>query len=262
MGRSSILLLLFFVVLLGSVLSVYCATVNSVRVALLRSWSCIGGIDITAWNTLHGVTPYGPVDIKLNTNFTCAVITTSLLDKLKPDVVVLSDSAGGLQQASSSEMKALLNYSIAHNTLIVATYNILDWRSVDDETFDPLFGLSSNISILQNDTGPGNPLTFRIRDQTNCLFKNLTTTGNSIQLCGGFPVTVQTTSGEWKVRNLRGASIVAEYQNFEGVITLYRTGTFNSIWVSCMADYQPTNVDLQFLYNLITWNSTQYCPSS
>jgi len=261
MGRSSILLL-FFVVLLGSVLSVYCATVNSIRVSLLRSWSCIGGTQLTAWNTLHGVTPYGPVDIKLNTNSTCAVITTSLLDKLKPDVIVLSDSAGGLQQASPSEMKALLNWSIAHNTLIVGTYNILDWRSVDDETFDPLFGLSSNISILQNDTGLGSALPFRIRDPTNCLFKNLTTTGNTLQLCSGFPASVRPSSGQWHVRNFRGASIVAEYNNFEGVITLYRTGTFNSIWVSCMSDYQSSNVDLQFLYNLITWNNTQYCPSS
>lgn len=213
---------------------------GSVSVLLLKSWGVTTGWEDlkTQWQN-YGTTPITIDDSTyLNSDFTYQDLVNS-----GANVIVLSDSAGGEQQYSSAEMAAVARYALAGHT-VLGTYAVFDW-TVDNRGLMPIFGLRASLPYYY--TGISN--SFVHGASASCLFHNLPSNWQSF----GYAYSqVPSSHLRWNPTALNAAQVVAESDNFKGIITVYNEGNYTAIYISNFPEYNGETNDLQLLYNAVT----------
>jgi hypothetical protein len=135
-----------------------------IKVMLLTSWGVTSGWEDlqTQWPRF-GTTPLTIDDSTyIDSSFTYADLVNS-----GPDVIVLSDPAGGGKQYSADEISAVQRYAAAGHT-VLGTYAVFEWGGTDNRALMPVFGFDPDLSYS------GFPISNAF-DQVSqiCLFTNL-----------------------------------------------------------------------------------------
>ena len=173
-------------------------------------------------------------------------ITYSALVADDPQVLVLSDPAGGLYQFTSGEIAAITKYVKAGHNL-VGTYLTFGWRTLSNSALASLFGLASNFSS----SSPAVTADYRVKYPVWPLFRRVPNPYDS----DGYPYSQVPASGIWGSGALQKAKYVAETKCDLAAITSYATDTYQATYIANMPEYTPGTADLQFLYNALTQTS-------
>jgi len=231
----------------GSAGAESCASTGGpVKAALLDPW---GGCSNQApgWGDLNSDwSSYGNTRLTIDTTTFCDTsstpITYSALVADDPQVLVLSDPAGGNYQFTSGEVAAITKYvKDGHN--LVGTFATFQWN-YSNADLAPLFGLSSSFSSSVPQVTPD----YHVKDPVWPLFRKVPNPYDS----GGYPYSQVPESGSWGPGALQGAKYVAATTGSTAVITCYIAGKYQAVYISNMPEYTPVKADLQFLYNALT----------
>lgn len=222
-----------------------------IKAVVVRSW---GNGGASGWSDLNSEwSSYGNIPINIDTTTLGGVSSFTYQDLVDTgaDVVILGNSAGGLKQFSSEEIEAIHQYALlGHN--LVGTYRLYQWNgrdgdlNLDNRGLAPLFGHREDISY-----NTGNfPISNNFSKLTDSpLFVNMAEQWSSSE----YPYTqLPSDDNQWNLSDLLGAEILAESDDYSGVITIYNTDNYTSIYISNLPEYNSTSVNKQLLYNAIT----------
>ena len=221
-----------------------------VKAALLDPWGGCGEY-APGWSDLKSHwSSYGTTPLMIDTTTFCYTysnpITYSALVADDPQVLVLSDPAGGLYQFTSGEIAAITKYVKAGHNL-VGTYLTFGWRTLSNSALASLFGLASNFSSSSPAVTPD----YRVKYPVWPLFRRVPNPYDS----DGYPYSQVPASGIWGSGALQKAKYVAETKCDLAAITSYATDTYQATYIANMPEYTPGTADLQFLYNALTQTS-------
>ena len=221
---------------------------GTVTAVLVRSWGGAFGQVASAWPELDTEWPnYGTIPIAIDTTTLSGSqpVTYAAIAATGADVLILSDSAGGTQQLSATEIEAIGRYAEEGHD-VIGTYALFAYATVDNTGLAPLFGLRRGVDP-QNTPSISNA--FRIVQPTP-LFRELGETGwNSNGYA--FTQTLERTPA-WNAVDHAGARILAECDGFAAIVSVRRTASFAAIYISNMPEYFGGTADKQLLYNAIT----------
>ena len=214
---------------------------SSVNVVLLTSWGTTSGwSDLqTEWQN-YGTTPLTIDDTTyIDSDFTYQDLVNS-----GADVIVLSDPAGGGKQYSSAEIAAVQEYAKTGHA-VLGTYVVFEWGSTDNTGLLPVFGLSS-VGQYAN-TAISN--TFDQVASQACLFRDIP---NPWQSDGYAYSQVPTPASTWGEKALNLATLEADSDGAEGIVSVYNGATYTAVYISNYPEYNGGTYDLQLLYNSVT----------
>lgn len=219
---------------------------GGITAVVVKSWGDGGA---SAWQELNDEWPlYGDIPIIIDTTtLGGGDFTFQDLVDTGADVVILSDTAGGVQQYSASEIDAINAYaSIGHNVL--GTYIAFQWVDIDNRGLAPVFGLRSD--LLYNTVEVGISNEFNVIDFGNPLFQGIPDQWTS----EGYAATqLPSQDLRWDEPDLAGAEFAAQSDDFKAMISVYDGGAYTGIYVSNMPEYFGGSLDKQLLYNAITY---------
>ena len=206
------------------------------------------------WNDLNSNwSQYGsiPIHIDYSDPALCdgLPITLAALEANGADVVILSDPAGGGQQLELSEMMALRQYALEGHD-VFGTYLVFHWADVDNTTLALLFGLRGTTQWLEGEV-PVTP-TYIERNPAYPLFRNV---GNPY-VSLGYPFAQTPASGQWSPGALQGAVPVGGTADRKSIITTYRPGPYDAVYIGNFPEYNGGTADEQFYYNAIIFPAT------
>jgi hypothetical protein len=120
---------------------------KAVKAVLIHPWE--GCSPAGGWAELAAdASEFGTTRLRIDIKTFCSSstqVTYAALVASKAQVLVFSDTAGGLYQLSSAEISAITQYVQAgHN--IVGTYLTFMWKSTNNSALAPLFGLTSSFA--------------------------------------------------------------------------------------------------------------------
>ncbi len=214
-----------------------------IKVLLLPSWGVT-----TGWEDLKTQWPkYGSAPIVIDdSTYISSSFTYTDLVKLNPDVIVLSDPAGGVMQYSLDEMSAVQRYASDGHT-VIGTFAVFQWNTTDNRGLMPVFGL--NPKLVYSATATISNLFVQVTSQS-CLLTNLQSSWYS----DGYPFTQSpaTAAQTWTHSALGLATVVAQSDNLKGIVSVYNGGTYEGIFISNYPEFNGHTFDLQLLYNAVT----------
>lgn len=217
-------------------------TSGPVKVLLLPSWGTTSG-----WEDLKTQWPsYGVVPISIDdTTYIDNSFTYGDLVSSGADVIVLSDPAGGFQQYTSDEVKAVQSYAKLGHT-VLGTYAVFEWSTTDNRALMPVFGLNATLTY-NGQLSISNLFTQDV--SRNCLFNNLPSSWQS----DGYPYTQYPTGTTvWTHNSLDLAFLIADSDSDAGIVSVYNGGRYAGIYISNYPEYYGGTYDLQLLYNAVT----------
>jgi hypothetical protein len=224
---------------------------GTVTILFLKSWECGGGE--TLWDNLKTKWPnFGTIPISIDdTTYICADFTYQDIVNMAPDVLVLSDPAGGEEQYSAAEIQAVTDYAGAGH-VVVGTYLVFQYApaGVDNGELAPIFGFQPSIEYtygaITND--------FMKLDSSSCL---LTGISGSSWMSEGYPFSqVPSVPGKWTdfaLDHLKPVpTVVADESDHLALIASRQSGAFASVFISNFPEYNGGTDDEQLLYNSAT----------
>lgn len=172
------------------------------------------------------------------------------LVETRADVVLVNNPGGWLPEYQPSEIDAITSYAaMGHN--VIGTYDLFQGSGDDNRAFAPMFGLRSDLSY-EDSIDISN--IFNVLDPDNHLFRGIPNSWIS----QGRPFTQSPTDDlRWDEPDLAGATIVAEVDNFKGMISVYDGGSYTGIYFSNLLEDSGGFLDKQLLYNAITYPVTK-----
>jgi len=220
---------------------------GTVTILFLKSWECSGGT--TLWDDLKTNWPnFGNIPISIDdTTYICDDFTYQDLVNSAPDVLVLSDPAGGRQQYTATEIQAVKEYASAGH-VVVGTYLVFEWSSVDNSELARIFGfqpIGYTSGPITND--------FVNREPSSCLMNGIS--GPS-WISEGFAYSqFPSASGRWTqgaLEKVKPAPILVAYESDQlALITSRQSGNFASVFISNYPEYYGGRDDEQLLYNSV-----------
>lgn len=222
----------------------------TVRAVVVKSWSFCDS-NLVIWESLNASWgDYGSIPIEIDYSYPglCdGPVTYDALAASGADVVILSNSAGGLRQFSSQETRALRQYvREGHN--VVGTALLFIHHSIDNRGLAPLFGIRTSVRYQR--AASVDP-TYDLLEPNNRLFVGLP---DPYVSSGDWSSQVPT-DDSWDEADLRGARFAGEASDSRGVILVHQTPTYVGTYVSSMPEYGGGVQDHQFLYNAITYTA-------
>lgn len=217
---------------------------GTVSILFLKSWECIGGA--TLWDDLKTNWPkFGNIPISIDdTTYICADFTYQDILNAAPDVLVLSDPAGGTQQYSTAEIQAVTQYAYAGH-VVVGTYLVFQYETFDNRGLALVFGYQTLIEYtlvpITND--------FIKRDSSSCLMTGIP--GSSWTSQGYANSQIPSTTGNWTQVALAPNEVAYESDQL-ALITSRQSGGFASVYISNFPEYFGGTDDEQLLYNSVT----------
>ena len=228
-----------------------------IKAVVVRDW---GGCSSSSlpWDDLNANwSNYGsvPIEIDYSDPALCdsATVTHAALVANGADVVIVQNSAGGLQQWSGDEIAALQTY-LNEGHRVIGTYATFLNGSTDNRGLAPLFGLRSDLTYNTVGLTP----TYTVTGQQDSLFHNL---GGAYTSSGLSSSQVDTDDGIWTAGDLAGAAIVASTTDNKAVATYYDAGPYDAVYISSGPEFPVGDQDKQFIYNAIV-NNLSVPPSS
>lgn len=228
---------------------------GTVAVLFLKSWECIGG-QTTLWDDLKTNWPnYGNIPISIDdTTYVCNDFTYQDIVNMAPDVLVLSDPAGGQEQYSTAEIQAVNEYAGAGH-VVVGTYAVFAYGTVNNSGLAPVFGFQPSIAYstgaITNE--------FVKNDTSSCLMNGIS--GSSWMSEGYAYSQFPGTAGKWTngaIDKRKPAPIlVANESDHLALITSRQAGSFASVYISNFPEYNGGTDDEQLLYNSATCFAAQ-----
>jgi hypothetical protein len=222
---------------------------GTVNILFLKSWECIGGQ--TLWDDLKTNWPnFGSIPISIDdTTFICNDFTLQDIMNAAPNVLVLSDPSGGLEQYSTAEIQAVEQYAKAGH-VVVGTYLVFEYGNENNTGLAPVFGFQSNISYTLN------PITndFTKHDSSSCLMTGIP--GSSWMSQGFAESQVPSTAGKWTravVNKMKPTPNLVAFETDDlALVTSRQKGGFASVFISNFPEYSGGTDDEQLLYNAVT----------
>ena len=222
---------------------------GTVTILFLKSWECIGGQ--TLWDDLKTNWPnFGNIPISIDdTTYICADFTYQDIVNMAPNVLVLSDPAGGNQQYSKAEIQAVQQYANSGH-VVVGTYAVFENGSTNNTELAPIFGFQPLIAYTFG------PITndFIKRDSSSCLMTGIP--GSSWMSAGYANSQFPSTPGKWTnaaLNNVKPAlNLVAYESDVLAMVANRQSGGFASVYVSNFPEYFGGTDDEQLLYNSVT----------
>lgn len=222
---------------------------GTIKAEVVKSWGkCSGGSLV--WDDLNANwSNYGstPIQIVYDDPTLCnTTVTLAALKASAADVVILSDPAGGIQQFSADEVKALKAYAaLGHN--VIGTYLTLAFPigGIDNRKLASLFGLSKTAGYGGGDQTV-NPL-YNLKKPDLPLFKNVPNPYQSL----GFNEAQTPTDGAWSRNEKTKGKYLAFASSKQGAIVFFSNGIFDGILITNMPEYGGGTADKQFIYNAI-----------
>lgn len=224
------------------------STPGSIKVVLLKSYG-----ETSGWHELKTEWPkYGSKPIVIDDRtFLFRDFTYQDLVDSGADVIVLSDPAGGLQVYSQDEIDAVAQYASTGH-VVLGTFVVFQWYQTDNRGLAPIFGLSSQIAYNTFAVSLSN--LFKKVGEDQCLFSGLS---GGYWRSKGYPSTQRPISLLPWPAALAGASIAAESDVFNGIVSTFNGGTYTAIYISNFPEYRGGVNDKQLLYNAVTCYVTQ-----
>lgn len=226
------------------------------------------------WDTINQEwSAYGSVPVCIDFESLRNVKTVSLDDLIASgaDVVILGDPAGYRRTWTVQDMEALQAYAhLGHNLL--GTYLVFYWdhdgvHANDNRLLSPLWGIRQDIDY-QN---VGQPLgetraapSADILAPLDCVFERI---ADPLDF-GGYPEVQLPTDGSWDEADLAGATFLARSDDGHNVVTAYRPGRYQAIFISYLPEFATgmgnQQESYQLLYNAILCaaDATPAFPSS
>lgn len=228
---------------------------GTVTILFLKSWECGGSW--TLWDDLKTNWPnFGNIPISIDdTTYICDDFTYQDIVNSAPDVLVLSNPAGGLQQYSAAEIQAVKEYASAGH-VVVGTYLVFEWSNVDNSELAPIFGFQPIPGVGHLKGYTNGPITndFVKRESSSCLMTGIP--GSSWRSEGYAYSQFPSASGKWTQRALekvKPAPILVAYESDQlALITSRQSGNFASVFISNYPETSGGTDDEQLLYNSVT----------
>ena len=220
--------------------------VRPIRAVVVRSYGWCSSTDLI-WDRLNQTwAEYGPIPISVdysNPTLCEGRITYQALVQSGADVIILSDPAGGGQQYSVGEVRALQRYANSGHNLI-GTY-LTFGGGVVNKPLARLFGLNPDAGYIDSyhEIEPTYDSTVAYLP----LFRNI----GDPYVSQGYPRAEQPWDIFWDDNELQGARYVAQTPGRFGAITLFEARRYEAIYITNMPEYLGGAADLQFFYNAI-----------
>jgi len=218
-----------------------------VKALVVRSWGWSNPPQELVWEHLNqhwGL--YGNIPVTIDYSKLNYPLTLQDLIALGPDVVIVSDAAGGGQQWSASEVTALEAYAqMGHN--LVGTYALLQYSSTDNRALAPLWGLRSDLAYGGDDYAEASSSIFA---PGHCLFKAISDPLDQ----GGFYRVQAPLDGSWDAGDFAGATVLARSPNGRNIVTEYVARSYRAFYISYMPEYVLVTLhpeSTQYIYNAI-----------
>lgn len=217
---------------------------------MVKSWGDCNSASLI-WDDLNANwSAYGSIPISINYSDPALCGSSFTYDALVAngaDIVIISDPLGGNSAYSPGEIEALRQYAMdGHN--VIGTFLAFGYiPGQGNRDLALLFGLTRQITYTRGDREI-DPV-YRLRAPDIALFRNVPNPYTS----SGYPFTQSPEDGRWDTNELAGATYAAAIRGNRAVISLFRTPTYDGIYISSMPEYNGTAADKQFFYNAIIW---------
>ena len=219
------------------------------------------------WNYLHKHwKKFGKIEITLSLKYLKKEITLKRLYKEHPDIIILSDCAGSMNQISNNEIKALDEYLRKERCKhVIGTYALFE-HSIDDSHIDnrnlcQFFGFDSSqhyitqpFSISQEDSKKH--IVYYPVNKLSPIWNNISFPYES----NGYRHTQTLKNGSW-FNSLNyfipGSNpiLLANNKEHNAIITYHQTTYYSSIYISSMIEYNDVKneTDCQMMYNIFVF---------